>query len=165
MALDELDFMRERATKEVASWKLSEGEKRQRLNITRARFKAATPEYVRRHSILIWPIVLITVATATVLYYIARTDKLTTIRQQQITAKPSTKAGTSAHAYASQPPKYDPIKDSYWRKVYTTPTECRQPRTALKDMECRSQEAFAREQFEHQWAEKLTTGWNPREQR
>lgn len=54
-------------------------------------------------------------------------------------------------------------KENYWREVYNPPPECRQVRTVLKDLECRNQEENIRQQFERQWANKLASGWLPRE--
>ena len=55
------------------------------------------------------------------------------------------------------------IKESHWKEVYSPAPECRQARTALKDLECRNQAEGARQQFERQWANKLASGWIPRE--
>lgn len=177
MALDERDYMRGRAKKEVESWKLSENEKQRRLNKTRSRFEAVTPEYegvtlkqrlktnIGSHEIPAWPIVLIVAAAAVGLYYYLRTVQPATPEKQQVINRTVPKVDTVEQVPATQTPKYDTAKESYWRKVYAAPAECKQARTALKELECRNQEAIAREQFERQWAAKLATGWKPREQR
>jgi len=183
VALDERDFMRERAKKEVESWKLSESEKEKRIREARRRFEAETAKHggltlrqrVRTNTgsdyLPTWPAYLIAIAIATGLFYYFNTATPKNLAAQQpATTKPVqntpatvTTAQPIAAPALAVPPQHESVKERYWKKVYTVPTECKQERTAMKDLECRNREADAREQFERQWAVKLATGWKPRE--
>ena len=161
MSIDERDYMTERNP-----YHLSEGEKERRLKAMRERFNDAVPitayKPERPHS---WRwIFLFLAATAAAMYFFMQTQD----GQNLIGKLPFQKPDDSIEAIhrpatISKNMTLAEVKEIYWSEVYTPSAECRQAKMSLKALECRKQTENARRQFERQWANKLATGWIPRE--
>ena len=148
------------------SYQTPEQEKERRLQAMRERFSDAMPITAykpdRPHS---WRWIFLSLAaTAAAMYFFMQTQD----GQNLIGKLPFQKPDDSIDAIhrpaiISKNMTLAEVKEIYWSEVYTPSTECRQAKTSLKTLECRNQTENARRQFERQWANKLATGWIPRE--
>lgn len=160
MAIDERDYMKDRANEQFNNWKRSN---RDRGGIVlKQRVATNTGSYY----VPIWPFVLILAVVAGAFFYDRNNPKASNIPEKPVvtvTAPPAAPFPTPPSVMNDRASRLATAKENYWREVYSPSQECRQVRTALKDLECRNQADTARQQFERQWANKLTSGWIPRE--
>lgn len=48
-----------------------------------------------------------------------------------------------------------------WMQKYPLTPDCVDPRTDLKQLECRNKDDIAKAAFERKWQERLASGWEP----
>jgi len=150
MTIDERDYH---------SYQLPEEEKERRLQAIRERFETETKSHRRANRPSAIPFVLLAlVSVYVVAYFLSENTKkavsdrpvITMPFVQQQKAEPRQAEDAKPSSMTTGETKLAIIKEDYWREVFSPAAECRHPKTALKELECRNQADTARQQFERQ---------------
>jgi hypothetical protein len=96
-------------------------------------------------------VIVITITIGLILLIVSEKNPLTVIQNELKALQRETKEEEMAR-----------LKKEYWERAYQMPQICVNPRTALKELECKNQKEMAFKAFEAQWNQAIAGGWNPR---